>query len=228
MRTLLLARSTRKGLCGLTDDAKQDGASGHKRSLPPFDPVAGMRAVADIQADGLRAASELLERMLGSDRDDPRRRSRSPERDYAALVHAWADLLQRVAGGLAQPGQAGAVTIPIDSSTVGAPVRLVLDVSDNSEGAVAEVWLHNGTASAVGPLALRCGQLTAPDGTVLDGAHLRFEPDEIELLPPRSNRAVLVSVTASGLLRPGVYRGTIQADGAPKLWLPLEVAIAAC
>jgi hypothetical protein len=210
------------------DDAEPDGASGRKRSIPPFDPVAGMRAVADIQAEGLRAASELLERMLGSDRDGPGQGSPSPERDYRALVDAWADLLQRVAAGLAQPGQAGAVTIPIDSSTVGAPVRLALDESNTTEGAVAEVWVHNGTPFAVGPLALRCGQRTAPDGTVLDRVHVGFEPDEIELLPPRSNRAVLVSVTATGMPRPGFYRGTIQADGAPKLWLPLEVAIAPC
>jgi len=29
-------------------------------------------------------------------------------------------------------------------------------------------------------------------------------------------------------LRAGTYRGMIQADGAPRLWLPLEVAIAPC
>ena len=210
------------------DDAEGEGASGSEHSIPPFDPVAGMRAMADIQAEGLRAASELLERMLGSDRDGPGRRSRSPERDYAAVVDTWADLLQRIAAGLARPGQAGAVTIPVDSSTVGAPVRLALDQSTSSDGAVAEVWLHNGTTSSVGPLALRCGPLTAPDGTVLDGVHVRFEPRELELLPPRSSRAVLVSVTATSLLSPGFYRGTIQADGAPKLWLPFEVAIDPC
>jgi hypothetical protein len=107
-------------------------------------------------------------------------------------------------------------------------VRLTLNQSTDGQGASAEVWLHNGTASAVGPLALRCGQLTTSDGTVLDGVDVRFEPHEVELLPPRSSRAVLVSVTATGLLTPGYYRGTIQADGAPKLWLPFEVAIDPC
>jgi hypothetical protein len=210
------------------DDAEGDGANDRERSSTQFDPVAGMRAMADIQAEGLRAASELLERMLGSDRDGPGRRSRSPERDYAAVVDTWTDLLQRIAAGLAQPGPGGAVTIPVDSSTVGAPVQLTLDKSTAGQGATAEVWLHNGTASPVGPLALRCGQLTTSDGTVLDGVHVRFEPREVDLLPPRSSRAVLLSVTATGLLTPGYYRGTIQADGAPKLWLPFEVAIDPC
>lgn len=215
----------------MTGDTEPDGTSGRKRSIPPFDPVAGMRAAADIQADGLRAASELLERMLGSDRESTGPRSRSPALDYTALVDAWAELLQRIAAGLAQPAQTaqpGTVTISVDSSGVGPPVRLTLEESENGGSAVAEVWLHNGTLSAVGPLALRCGQLTASDGTVFDGARVHFEPGEVEPLPPRSSRAVLVSLTATGSPRPGIYRGTIQADGAPRLWLPFEVAIGPC
>jgi len=209
------------------DGAEEDGTSAPKRPIPLFDPVAGMRAMADIQADGLRAASELLERMLGSERDRPGPRSRSPSRDYTALVDAWADLLRRIAAGLAQPVQSASVTVPVDASDVGPPVRLALDGSERAQGAAAEVWLHNGTSSAVGPLTLRCGQLIASDGTVLDGADVGFEPGEVEILPPRSSRAVLVSLAATGPLRPGIYRGTIQADGAPKLWLPLEVSIEA-
>jgi hypothetical protein len=210
-------------------DREPDGASGRKGSTPPFDPIASVRAVADVQAEGLRAASDLLERMLGHDREGPGPRSPSAERDYTALlVDAWADVLQRIATGLTQPVQPGALTIPVDSGGVGPPVRLTLGESESAEGAVAEVWLHNGTAAAVGPLGMRCGQLTASDGTVLDGAQVGFEPGEVEPLPPRSSRAVLVSLTATGSPSPGIYRGTIQAEGAPKLWLPLEVAISPC
>jgi hypothetical protein len=209
-------------------NTESDGTGARKRSTPPFDPLAGVRAAADIQADGLRAASELLERMLGSDRQSPGPRSRSPAREYTALVDAWAELLQRIAAGLAQPGQPGPMTIPVDSSGVAPPVRLALLESENGGVAVAEVWLHNGTSTAVGPLLPRCGQLTASDGTVLDGARVLFEPGEVELLPARSSRAVLVSLAATGSLRPGIYRGTIQAEGAPKLWLPLEVTVEPC
>ena len=92
----------------------------------------------------------------------------------------------------------------------------------------AEIWLHNGTRSAAGPLALRCGQLSDSSGAVLDGGDVRFDPPEVALLPPRSSRAVVVSLAASGSLRPGTYRGTIQGHGAPDLWLPFEVAIDPC
>ncbi|MGO9488504.1 MAG: hypothetical protein ACLQBB_05695 [Solirubrobacteraceae bacterium] len=185
--------------------------------------------MADIQADGLRAASELLERVLDPAREAPGPSPGPPEYDYQQLLGAWAELLQRVAAGLARPVDPGTVTAPVDASGVGPPVRLALEESEGSDGAAAEVWLHNGTTSAVGPMSLRCGPLTASDGTPLAGADVRFEPGEVELLPPRSSRGVVVSLRVGGdPPRPGVYRGTIQADGAPKLWLPIEVSIQPC
>ena len=204
-------------------DTEADGTGRSERSTSLFDPVAGMRAMADIQAEGLRAASDLLERILRSEPDGRGSRPSRPPRDYAALVDAWADLLGRVAAGLAEPAEPGAVTVPVDSNGIGPPVHLSLPESNS-----AELWLHNGTFAAVGPLTLGCGPLTASDGTVLDGAELHFEPREIAELPPRSSRGVLLSLEANGFVASGVYRGTIQADGAPALWLPLEVEVGAC
>ncbi len=213
----------------MNSNQEGDDPDARGRSNPLFDPVAGMRAMADIQADALRAASELLERMLASDQDVPSSRSSSSERQYAALFDAWAELLQRVAGGLARPVQDGAVAVPVDSDHVGPPVRVVFESSEHGEGGKAtEVWLHNGTSAAVGPLSMRCGPLTAPDGTVLESAQMLFDPAEIAQLPPRSSRAVLVSLLAAGALRAGIYRGTIQADGAPRLWMPVEVEVRPC
>jgi hypothetical protein len=184
-----------------------------------------MRAMAEIQADGLRAASELLERMLEPDHPAASPRTRSPEREYTALVDAWAELLQRVVAGLAQPAEQGAVTVDVESASVGRPLRLVLGRGVPPASEATEVWLHNGTSIAVGPLVLRCGPLTAPDGTVLDDARVQFDPGEVTPLPPRSSRGIRVSFSAGGTPRPGIYRGTIQAAGAPKLWLPVEAVV---
>ena len=178
-----------------------------------FDPVAGMRAMADIQAEGLRAAGDLIERMLGSEPDG---HARSSEPDYAALVDAWMDLLRRTFAAFAPGAQNGAVTVAVDSTAVGPLVRL-------AAGGTVEVWLHNGTSEAVGPLAMRCGPLADAAGGVLEGAEVRFDPSEVALLPARSSRAVVVSLAAADPLPPGTYRGAIQAHGAPRLWLPLEV-----
>ncbi len=204
-------------------------AKGRRRPVPLFDPVAGMRAMAEVQADGLRAASDLLERMLAGDNDDPAEPPppRSRERDYRALVDAWAELLQSVAAGMARPVESGPVTVPVDSSSVGPPVRLVLERPQQDASADAEIWLHNGTSSAVGPLTLCCAALTSPAGEVLN-ADVEFDPSEIPLLPPRSSRGVVISVAPRRRPSPGTYRGTIQADGAPALWLPVEVAVEPC
>jgi hypothetical protein len=205
------------------DRSQGDGESNPGRRSPFFDPVAGMRAMADIQAEGFRAAGELIDRMLGSEPDGPgRARSSAAGGDYSALVDAWTDLLRRTVAGLARPDGTDAVTVSVDSTGVGPQVRLA---TSGDSAATTEVWLHNGSFSAIGPLALGCGQLSDPDGTVLEGAEVSFEPAEVTLLPARSSRAVTVSLAAAGSLRPGCYRGMIQARGAPGLWLPFEVAV---
>jgi hypothetical protein len=203
-------------------EAHTDGESGSERSGPLFDPVAGMRAMADIQAEGLRAASELLDRVLRSEPDGPAPRRRPAGGDYAALVDAWTDLLRRTVAELTRPGGPGAVTVPVDWDGVGPTVRLDLN---GSPTAATEVWLHNGTRAPVGPLTLRCGPLSDASGTALDAGAVGFEPGAVDVLPPRSSRAVVVTLTASDRPEPGTYRGTIQAEGAPSVWLPLEVAV---
>jgi hypothetical protein len=212
----------------LQGESDASGANEGRRSSTPFDPVAGMRAMAEIQAEGLRAASELLERVLQPAHNGTPTPARPLERDYSALVDAWVELLQRFAAGLARPADPGPVRIPIDAAGAWPPLRLALERPEEVASATAEIWLHNGTAAAVGPLALRCGSLTTPNGTALDGVRVRFDPPEVALLPPRSSRGVVVSLDWTEPPRPGFYRGTIQAEGAPNLWLPVEVAVGRC
>lgn len=181
--------------------------------------------MADIQAEGLRAAGELLERVLDRDRYAPATRATPGERDYAALLDAWTLLLQRYAAALAGPAGGEQTTVPIDSGAPGPPVRVKLTAGRST---IAEVWLENGKPSPEGPLALRCGTLSASDGSELDGGLVDFEPREIERLPGRSSRGVLISLRGEDGVQPGIYRGAIQADGAPALWLPLEVEVAPC
>jgi hypothetical protein len=208
-------------------DSQADGRDGPARPARAFDPIAGMRAVADIQAEGLRAAGELLERVLGSEPGAAGPRERPLADDYGALAAAWAEMFRRFVAAMTLPGQPDAVTVPIDTVGVGPQVRLVLRGPDDTESGVTEIWLHNGTFSAVGPVALSCGELRDSDGEVL-GAGVQFEPRQVPVLPARSSRAVVVSLVANGPLRAGTYRSTIQASGAPSLWLPFEVTIEQC
>ena len=93
------------------EETRADGEHAHERSFTLFDPVAGMRVMADIQAEGLRAAGALLERMLGSEPDANGDRRAPADDDYAALVDAWTELTRRIIAGLAEAGQPDAVTV---------------------------------------------------------------------------------------------------------------------
>jgi hypothetical protein len=172
-----------------------------------------MRAVAEVQAEGLRAAGEVLNRMLGSEPAPGPRRERRDE--YSALIDAWAELLRR---GVSVLTTAEEAQVSIDSDGPGSVVRVV------SGGQPVEVWLHNRTEAAVGPLTPRCGPLSDARGVALEDVAVRFDPAYIDALPGRSSRGVRVSVSG-GAARAGVYRGVIQAEGASALWLPLEVTV---
>lgn len=198
-------------------DEKQDAHERDpERSGRMFDPVAGLRTMVDVQAEGLRAAGSLLDRMLGSEPEAGAARSRSRSPDYAGLVQAWTELLAQMTAGLASPGVDGELTLDVDTPGPGRALRL--------RGGAGEVWIRNAGAVDAGPLQLTCGQLEDSQGAVLDGS-VRFEPEEIELLPARTSRAVGVSLEAPAGVPPGVYRGVVQASGAPALWLPIEVEV---
>lgn len=188
-------------------------ANGDRGLRGRFDPVAGMRAMAEIQAEGLRAAGEVLDRMLTAEPSPGP--SRSGRADYSALVDAWAELLRRGVSVLTSQEVAG---VSIDGDGPGAVVRVVVG------GEPVDVWLHNRTEVAAGPLTLRCGPLSDGAGVVLEQAQVAFEPASIDVLPERSSRGVRVAVSGAPA-RPGVYRGVIQAEGASAVWLPLEVVV---
>jgi hypothetical protein len=184
--------------------------------------AAGGRTLADIQAEGLRAASELLERTLRFEPDSSAQRRAAGQ--YTELVEAWSEVLRRAVAGLAEERPQGPITAQLGAAEVGPPVRLTAP----GPGASAEVWMRNETFADVGPLTFHCGELTDSQGRALDGAVVRFEPAELVQVHARASRAVTASLAADAELPPGTYRGTIQARGAPELWLPLEVTISPC
>jgi hypothetical protein len=191
--------------------------NGKHRPVGRFDPVAGMRAMAEIQAEGLRAAGEVLDRIVGA---EPAPGLPSAGRDeHSALVDAWAELLRRSVSALTNLDRA-VVAVPVDGDGDG-PGPVVRAVAG---GDPVEVWLQNRTGTAVGPLTLRCGPLCEATGRVLD-ARVRFEPATVAELPARSSRAV--SVVCPKATSPGVYRGVIQAEGVAvaAVWLLLEVTV---
>ena len=56
--------------------------------------------MADIQAEGLRAAGDLLERVLGTESDAPATREASPASEYQHLSTPGLEVLRQTSPGL--------------------------------------------------------------------------------------------------------------------------------
>lgn len=203
-----------------------------------FDSTANMRALSAIQADGFRAASELVDRFVrmaaaglqGRESSAPAANG-DPADLYGAtglepFVSSWwamVDQLLRVSSPRRTAETPEADTATLDFAAVQATGRLQL-CTVAPGAATAEVWLHNRGAVDMGKVALRCGDLLSHDGTVVAARVMRFEPDIVPM-PARSCRGVTVEADIDENVAPGSYRGMLVADGHPDLWLPIELVV---
>ena len=221
-------RDDRRDDCGEPGDGV--GGPGWAALL---DPVQGARALGEIQRRGLRAAGELVDRLITAvdgDAVEPETPTGggagpAPGSPSVELVRVWLDLVQRGLGlvsGAPGASPTGVATADLGAGTTTGTVRIRLDV--RGRGAT-EVWLHNGTAEPIDGLALHCGELRAADGGTLPATALRFDPPELDELPARSSRGIVVEADAAATAS-GTYRGVILLAGAPDVWLPLEVTVA--
>lgn len=210
-----------------------------------LDPAVATRALAEVQAQGVRAASELVDRIVRSV-DGARERAEeavsaraeggsgapAPDDDARLLIETWIELAQQAAGSISRIGAergderaAAPRQLAVDGTSASeAPLVVTVDRAGRVLDGSGEIWLHNGTPGAVGPLTVRCSELRAPEGSVL-AAGLVAEPTALDELPARSSRGLELSVVPTGELRDGPYRGIVQVEGAPSVWLPVEVRV---
>ncbi|MCX6397951.1 MAG: hypothetical protein NTV23_15795 [Propionibacteriales bacterium] len=227
----------------MDDSGTQD--SPYRDASFPFDPATGVRLLGEIQAEGLRAAGALVDRLVhlvdgprapeaGTDavEDDQAPPPPGPAGvDLGAVLpwfDLWRDLVERTSDTVqrfraAQDGTAGG-EVRLDVNGGLAPTHpLRIELGSDGAGA-AEMWLHNGTSAAHGSLVPTCGPLTGVEATVLPAAWT-FDPPQVDGLPPRSSRGVMVSVAVGTETAPGTYRGIVQVRGAETVWMPVEVVV---
>ncbi|AMO60216.1 Uncharacterised protein [Mycolicibacterium phlei] len=204
-----------------------------------FDSAANMRALSAIQADGLRAASELVDRFVQmaaaglesrqADSAPPPAANHTDRYGASGLepfVTSWwtiMDQLLRVSAP--RTGGAAAAGPSLDLSAVQASGQVDLYVA-GAGPATAEVWVHNRGATDMGKVALRCSDLLSHTGAVIGADRMRFEPDLVPL-PARSSRGITTAIDIDGGDAQGTYRGMLLVDGHPDVWLPIELVVAA-
>jgi hypothetical protein len=214
-----------------------EGANSDLPWASVFDPAANARVLSSIQAEGFRAASELVDRFVriaatglnGAERSasstmgltDSDRHDLFGATDVEPLIRSWWALIGQFLLGATPHAAEG---VAVDSATLdlsNAHANGQLDLLATSPGAAkAEVWLHNRGAGDLGQIRLRCSDLLAHDGGVVSSAAVTFDPATVAM-PGRSSRGVDVTIEVPQGVSPGTYRGTVLAQGHPDLWLPI-------
>ena len=198
-----------------------------------FDPALNIRALGEIQARGFRAATEVVNRFIRpadtKSVDDSVNSTQAPgdqatpPPDVDRVLQVWQRLATQAVEslrGAAQP-RGDVASVDIQQATSSGAVSLVA----SEPGAVStEVWLHNRGADDLGKVRLRCSDLLAHDGALIESALVRFEPDTVPMLA-RCSRGVTVEIDVPDDTAAGNYRGTMLADGYPDIWLPVVLRI---
>jgi hypothetical protein len=206
-----------------------------------FDPAANARAVSAIQADGFRAASELVDRLIritrtGLNGTDWPTISTAPltneqradifgATDVAPLIRSWWSVLGQMLLGADAPNPSApdGPNVDLEMAECTGHLDLVATVPGT---ATAEVWLHNRGTTAFGDVTLHCSELLAHDGNVITSDNVRVDPPAVAM-PPRSSRGIAVEVTVPQDIHPGTYRGNLLASAGSGLWLPVTIAVEA-
>ncbi|HTZ15590.1 MAG TPA: hypothetical protein VMC78_18590 [Mycobacterium sp.] len=198
-----------------------------------FDPALNIRALGEIQARGFRAATEVVNRFIrpadtksvtdSADSEQAPGEQNTPPPDVDQVLQVWQRLAAQAVEslrGAAQP-RVEVASVDIQHATSSGAVSLVA----SEPGAVStEVWLHNHGAEDLGKVRLRCSDLLAHDGAVIDSAMVRFEPDTVPMVA-RCSRGVTVEIDVPDDIAAGNYRGTLLADGYPDIWLPVVLSV---
>lgn len=204
-----------------------------------FDPDHNVRAFNAIQERGFRAASSVVERLIGmangngathsasetpASETEPPATDSAPPLDVQRAVTAWQSILGQIvgsAGGGTAPTPAGSLVVDLNQNDARDVMYLEAPAGAS---AAAELWLHNGSPTDVEPVALRCSDLLAHDGGLIKSSGVQIDPDYAPM-PGRCSRGVTVRVDVPFDAQPGRYRGTLLANGHPDLWLPIVLTV---
>lgn len=207
-----------------------------------LDPEANVRRLTAIQAEGFRAASELVDRFVrmakptGNGTDHSKKpvvnaNQEGSNGDNGAdgailepLLRSWLSLTDQFLRGsrqLVDETLEGPATLDLEK----VEAQGALDLSSGSPGvARGEVWLHNRGLGNLGDIRLRCSELLAHDGHVISAAAIEFDPETVPM-PGRSSRGVSIKVHVDQEAPPARYCGTLLAEGFPDLSIPVTVTV---
>ncbi|MGB3486404.1 MAG: hypothetical protein WBB07_29810 [Mycobacterium sp.] len=228
------------------DSGTANGVDGAVPWAKVFDSTANRRAFSAIQAEGLRAASELVDRFVRLAADglggtgpalsvappltQDQRADVFGATDMEPFLRTWWSLVgQPLFGAVGTPpdgaagSEAGGDAASVDLATARAMGRLEFDAPPGAQVS-AVLWIHNITAEDHGEIGVRCSDLLSDQGAVIAAAAARFAPERVPM-PPRCSRGIEMTLDVGELVEPGRYRGTVLVTGHPDVWLPVSLTV---
>jgi hypothetical protein len=214
----------------------------------PFDPLAALRAMGDVQRAGLEAAADVVERILevgrhaagmrnsfhlpaqpvdgtdsnGADRAREVRRLRA---DGERLLEWWGEWMRVLLDAAVDGAEAGVAERDSAAAHTGEqPLRL--GPVEAGHPATGRAWVHI-LDGPPGPAArLSATAFTAHDGATIEARAASFEPPMFDSFDLRSSHEVVVTVAVPTGTRPGAYHGHILAVGLPEVSLAVRLEVA--
>jgi hypothetical protein len=206
-----------------------------------LDPTENLRAMADVQAFGRRAAEELADRILAWGDGGAGTGGGAPGAD-GSTGPALADAAERLRADVLLAGEVSARLVDHvmtvlgivveqwpswprggpDASTAAADGLSVEALPGTATSTL--LWVHNTAAAAVAAVRPHCSPPRSHLGRDLADA-VTFDPPVLDPVPPRSTCGIEVRVQVPADAEPGSYLSVVMATNLPDLSLPLRVTV---
>jgi hypothetical protein len=220
----------------------------------PFDPVAALRAMRDVQRAGLEAAAAVVERILeagqhgtrmpysfhlpaqpvertdsnGADPDVEADRGREVRRlraDGERLLEWWGEWMRVLLDAAVDGAEAGVAERDTAGTRAG-DQSLRLGPVKAGHPASGRGWVHILDGPPGPPARLSATAFTAHDGVAIEAHAASFEPPMLDSFKLRSSHEFVVTIAVPTDTRPGTYYGHILAAGLPEVSLPIRLEVA--
>lgn len=219
-----------------------ESSSGESRSpgsTLPFDAVANLRLLGEVQRRGLEAANQVISRL--TERTNAARSGDSttgPQDQMAAMADAFIESVVAAAAAMAPgsdrpsgPPAGGGPAAGRDRSDgkSGDPVapEVLSSAGRPGESAHAQLWVHNYTDDPAAEIRIHFTELIDACGSRLPNTCVTVRPDQPFDLSAASSRPVQLTVDLPSDAVPGRYRAIVTAANLADLWLVLAVDVLA-
>jgi hypothetical protein len=218
---------------------QEDGQAGRPWLADALDPLENLRALADVQAFGRRAAEDLADRILAWGNGQNGRGARSADDSDGSPGPGLAEVLDQLRGDAALAGEVSGRLVEhailllglllerlpaaprpdaAEPSVAPAPVRAGAETS-------AVFWVHNTSGAVVPAVRAHCAAPRSHLGRKLGAGAVVFDPQVLDPLPARSSCGIEVRVRVPPSAAPGTYMSVVMATNVPDLYLPLRVTV---